>query len=246
MTTAPPPDPYAIFAKAQRALRATAYPRTLRYVVHVQVLENETSRDAHYSEQCNTYTGSIVPDPVSDEERSNPHVPHGVNLRVHLGATVALGRPEADVDYLGVPQLSPAYAFGLRDVAKRDYDMKLLGTERIESHTDYHLALHPARLSYKLRLREVWIDRKSGAIDRIVTHGNFTAFAYAMSNWTVDFARVRGIPYVARESTDGAIRTDGHTYSGATIYFENVRPAPMVVQPLAGFSARHILEEPAW
>lgn len=246
MTIAPPPDPYAIFAKAQRALRAAAYPRTLSYVVHVQVLENGTSRDAHYKEQCNTLTGRIVPDPISEEERSSPHVPHGMNVRVHLGATVPLGRPEAEVDYLGVPQLSPVYAFGLRDVEKRDYDVKLVGTERVQNHMDYHLALHPARLSYKLRLRELWIDRKTGAVDRIVSHGNFTAFPYLMSNWTVDFAHVRGAAYITQETTDGAIRVDAHTYSGATLYFENVRAAPMVVEPLSGFSARHVLEEPAW
>lgn len=239
-------DPAAIFAKAQHALHAAPYPRSLRYVVHVQVNENGTSRDAHYNEQCNVETGRVFADPISDEERTSPHVAQGVNVKFHLGATMPLGRPDTGVDYLGVPQLSPVYSFGILDVDRRDYDITLAGTERIGSHTDYHLSLHPARLSYKLRLREIWIDRKTSAIDRVVTHGNFTGFQYFMSNWTTDFTHVRGVTYIDQETTDAPMRVDGHTYSGATIYFENVRPAPFNVPVLAGFSARHILEEPDW
>ncbi|MBV9270928.1 MAG: hypothetical protein JO165_07540, partial [Candidatus Eremiobacteraeota bacterium] len=146
-----PPDPFAIFAQAQRAFRAAAYPRTLQYVVHVTVIDGATLRDAHYQAHCNTYTRRIVVNPVSDEERENPHVPRGVRVHVHIGTNVPIGRPEQAVDYLGVPRLSPTYDFGIANVEERDYAMTLAGIELVEGRPAYHLLLKPARLSYKLR-----------------------------------------------------------------------------------------------
>lgn len=244
--TSTPPDAFALFARAQRAFRAAAFPRTLQYVVHVTVAEGDTLRDAHYRAQCNTSTQRIVVDPISDEERKNPHVPQGMTVRVRLGTMVPVGHPDEAVDYLGVPRLSPTYDFGIRDVQERDYTMSLAGIERINDRPAYHLLLKPARLSYKLRLREAWIDQKTLALERIRTYGNFTTWPYVMAHWTVDFTQQRGTPYISGETTVETLRVDGHTYAAGRVEFEDVAAAPMIYQPLATFTARHVLQEPDW
>lgn len=214
--------------------------------MHVTVAEGDTLRDAHYSAQCNTYTQRIIVDPISDEERKSPHVPQGMTVRVRLGTMVPVGHPDVAVDYLGVPKLSPTYDFGIGDVERRDYNMEFAGVERIDDRPAYHLLLKPARLSYKLRLREVWIDEKTLALERIRTYGNFTTWPYVMTHWTVNFSRLHGTPYISRETTDETLRIDEHTYGAGRVEFEEVSAAPMLEQPLATFTARHILQEPDW
>lgn len=215
-------------------------------MIHVTVVDGDTLRDAHYNAQCNTFVQRIVVDPVSDEEHHNPHVPKGMTVRVHIGTNVPIGHPETAVDYLGVPRLSPTYDFDIGDVEERDYAMTVEETERIGGRPAYHLILRPARLSYKLRLREAWIDQKTGSLVRIKTYGNFTSWPFVMTHWTVAFTTMQGAPYIARETTFETLRIDDHVYAGARIEFEAVRSAPMVDPPLASFTARRILQEPDW
>jgi len=241
-----PPDAFALFARAQRAFRAAAYPRTLQYVIHVTVIDGSKLRDAHYKAQCNTFTQRIVVDPVSDEEHTNPHVPQGMTVRVHIGTNVPIGHPDVAVDYLGVPRLAPTYDFDIADFEQRDYAMTVDGIERVEGRPAYHLILRPARLSYKLRLREAWIDQKTMSLMRIRTYGNFTSWPFIMTHWTVSFSTLHGLPYIARETTVETLRVEDHVYAGGRVEFEGVKAAPMVDPPLASFTARRILQEPDW
>jgi hypothetical protein len=110
--TAPPPstDPYEIFAQARRYWETQQYPGEMQYTVVVRVHEGGKDRAEHYHLGYDGYTGSIVFDPVSDEEAAHPYAPKGVNVSLFFWR---LSKPEQPVDYLGVPDLSPNYGFGI-------------------------------------------------------------------------------------------------------------------------------------
>jgi hypothetical protein len=106
-TAAPPStDPYEIFAQSRRFWEAQQYPGRLEYTVVVRVHEGGQDRVMHYHSGYDGYTGAIVFDPISDEEVAHPH-------KIPRGFGFTGGKPEAPVDYLGVPELSPNYGFGI-------------------------------------------------------------------------------------------------------------------------------------
>jgi hypothetical protein len=103
-------DPYEIFAQARRYWESQRYPGEIQYTVVVRVHEGGQDRAEHYHSGYDAYTGSIVFNPVSDEELAHPHNPKGINVGIFLWH---IGKREAPTDYLGAPQLSPNYGFGI-------------------------------------------------------------------------------------------------------------------------------------
>jgi hypothetical protein len=117
LTASPAPawsDPYEIFAQTRRFVEAQRYPGQLQYTVVVRVHEGGQDRAEHYHSGYNAYSGSIVFDPVSDEELAHPYAPKGMNIGFFFWR---LTKPEAPVDFLGVPELAPAYGFGIGRVS---------------------------------------------------------------------------------------------------------------------------------
>jgi hypothetical protein len=112
LAASPPPssDPYEIFAQARRYWESQRYPGQLSYTVVVRVHEGGVERAQHFHSGYNGYTGSVVFNPVSDEELAHPHVPKGIGVSIFFWR---LTKPDAPVDYLGVPELSPNYGFGI-------------------------------------------------------------------------------------------------------------------------------------
>jgi hypothetical protein len=103
-------DPYEIFAQARRYWESQRYPGDLQYTVVVRVREGGQDRAEHYRSAYDAYTGTIVFDPVSDEELAHPHAAKGVNFGI---LWLRIGKQEPPADYLGAPDLSPNYGFGI-------------------------------------------------------------------------------------------------------------------------------------
>lgn len=103
-------DPYEIFAQARRYWETQRYPGLLQYTVVVRVHEGGQDRAEHYHSGYDAYTGSIAVNTVSDEELAHPHVPKGMNFGILLWH---IGRAEPPTDFLGAPELSPNYGFGI-------------------------------------------------------------------------------------------------------------------------------------
>jgi hypothetical protein len=113
-TPAPSPDPYAIFANARIYWERQHYPAYVAYTVAVDVLEAGTHKVEHYDSTYDATRGIVHVDPVSDYERAHPPSGRGVNLLFGIQfAGIKLGRPEAPIDFMGVPQLAPNYSFGI-------------------------------------------------------------------------------------------------------------------------------------
>jgi hypothetical protein len=111
LSAAPPStDPYEIFAQARRYWESQRYPGLLQYTVVVRVHEGGKDRVQHFHSGYDSYGGSIVFNPVSDEELAHPYYPKGINVGIFFWRVT---KPEAPVDLLGAPDLAPNYGFGI-------------------------------------------------------------------------------------------------------------------------------------
>ncbi len=99
------------------------------------------------------------------------------------------------------------------------YKISLVGTEKIGDHSDYHLSLIPTRDPHKYRLRDIWVDQKTFATDRLRTDGNFVDAGTSSVAWTVTFQHVDGAVYILRETSERPIR---HWFDSIGVSFEGI------------------------
>lgn len=132
------------------------------------------------------------------------------------------------------------------DVVRRRYVIALNGITELDGHSDYDLRLQPVRDPGTYRLREMWIDTKNFATDRLTSQGNFTYGGMTTVPWTVDFHDVAGVPYIASERTAESFKIDRRAYDTASVSFVNVHagriPPYMAVTSFS--SAEPPLSEP--
>jgi hypothetical protein len=182
-------DAYAIFLHARSAVTAARYPDRIDYTIDVSGIDGKAPRANHYRATSDPATNAIRVFPISDEElAAPPPVPHGFNFSftadlcegrcdtgsAHFG--VPAGPAASAFDLLGVPKLTPAYAFGIAyppqrqrsrsetpsslpviaivSTKTRDYDVTLIDTPQIDGTPTYHLKLTPLRKPKDNRLRE--------------------------------------------------------------------------------------------
>lgn len=120
---------------------------------------------------------------------------------------------------------------GLSEIAtvvahNRDYQIMLLGTQTIDGHDCYHLALKPERDPGRLRIREAWIDERSYATWQLVDAVNFRRGPLTKMPWTIHFADVDGAHYIREEDAAVAVAKDGLLFSDVAINVEKIRTAP--------------------
>lgn len=102
------PDPYVLFNQARTYWQHQRYPRAIGYTVTVQVEYRGGQRVEHYASAFDAMTGDIWVDPISDFELAHPATGRGIGL--NLNGSI---QPAPDQDFLGVPQISPAYSFSI-------------------------------------------------------------------------------------------------------------------------------------
>jgi hypothetical protein len=113
------PDPYQIFARARDVWASQQYPHAVSYTIAVTVNDHGTIKTNHYRAVFDATEDKVYVNAVSREEREHPYEPKGIDewldpkrqFRTLFKRRV--GRPEAAVDYLGVPLLAPNYSFGM-------------------------------------------------------------------------------------------------------------------------------------
>ncbi len=155
-------DPYAVYERAQGFWLNQQYPPYLTYDVAVRVERGGRVRTQRYQSSFDATTGRVWVDPVSDYELAHPHVPHGMNLSLSLWFIgVPIGKPEAPVDFFGVPMLVPAYSFGMAPYvasappsSQRDA-MAIVAEVRRAFHDPYPPGRAPPPRGGKQPLREI-------------------------------------------------------------------------------------------
>jgi hypothetical protein len=162
------------------------------------------------------------------------------------GIQIPAGHPAPYQDLIGLPLIAPTYMFGLRyrgvpfnikpvgtetalpviatvSTNNRDYDVSLIGDEKLGGVDTYHLQLLPLRKPKNNRLRELWVGSGDYLPRRAVLAGNFTMAPLVDVPWTVDFSVIDGRPFVTRESTDTTLYLAHHrVVRDAVIAFENI------------------------
>lgn len=132
------PNPYVIFASAQRYWQAAAYPRYVSYGVGIRVSRGGVISTAHYHAWYDAAENRVTVNATSDEELAHPYTPHGINFSLSLfGGSVPLSAPQHTFDYLGVPVLAPNYSFGIVDDGPANTErggMRLVRQIRREFH----------------------------------------------------------------------------------------------------------------
>ncbi len=127
------------------------------------------------------------------------------------------GRKPLQVAKNGLPTIARA------SVTAGAYDISLVGFENVQGHECYHLSLRARRDPGRYRLRDLWIDVRSGATWKLREALNFIDGPGTTVPWTVDFQNIGGVQYIAREAADAPIRYQGQTYSRTVVSFERVR-----------------------
>ena len=162
------------------------------------------------------------------------------------GATILSGpisRPSPPTDLLGIPELAPTYAFGLRPgfrlatttlgagptvigrVGARTtfYKITVVGTEAVEDLETIHLRFEPLREPRRYRLRDLWVSSTDYWPAQARVFGNFTVEPEMSVPWLVRFVRINGATYVASETAAGRLRRGARTFESAVIRFERIR-----------------------
>lgn len=106
-------------------------------------------------------------------------------------------------------------------VAKKDYTIVYRGVASLDGRTAFHLSLRPLRPSYRLRLRELWIDTQNYRTLQLVTQGNFDDQSVP---WLVTFDTIGGAQYLETEAALKPFSHGRYTYRQAAISFEGITP----------------------
>jgi len=117
---------------------------------------------------------------------------------------------------------------GLQEIAtvyahSRDYTITLLGTETIDGHACYHLALQPTREPGRFRIRQAWIDEHTYATWQLQDALNFTNGAGTNVAWIIHFHAVGGAAYISEEDALAPMSTGGQIFTQTAVRFENLR-----------------------
>jgi hypothetical protein len=113
------PDPYQIYARARDVWSSARYPSYVSYTIAVTVDDKGVQKTEHYQALFDASRDKVFVNPVSEEEQADPHTPSGINewlepkRKFQTLFKRPVGRPEAAIDFLGVPMLAANYSFGI-------------------------------------------------------------------------------------------------------------------------------------
>lgn len=242
----PTPEPSLtagkILANARLAMFLRDYPRYLTYIIDVQ--SDAYGRHYHegYRALLRTFDGSLVVKRTPIYSSNKPINPYGFSF---FGLNKE-GNPADHIEPpFGVPLMSATYDFGLsRAPATRmsnaaeaaveelsqapvigrvrvtggDYEPVLIGEEMVDDHPVYHLALTPLHDSDQNRLREMWVDKETFNVWKLVSEGIFPGGPASSVSWTVSFIDLHGHWLIRTESTSATLKSHAHLFGGQTQY----------------------------
>ncbi len=194
-------DPDAIFVAARKAWASGAYPRNAIYAVIVS-FQNGSNRVRRTWEATEDLRGRIVNSHSFGREEN---APHGINVVVPFLGDVNRAKP---TDPVGEVKLAVDEDYGLAPgdqgfgaaINDRDYEVRLVETLTDARGPEYHLVLRPLREPEHHRLRELWVDGTTMLPEEAVVVGIGSRPPLTKVSWRVEFTRVQGGTYIARET----------------------------------------------
>lgn len=273
-----PVQPISLLRKARNYWSVARYPHYISYGIVVKSVTDGQALVRHYDAVYSSESNTARVRFTSDEEQSQAVVPHGTALKVQFtisfggSGTIQKIIVPADTfpDYVGVPILSPVYNFGLARYLKpldnsanpaglqtiahvyagNDiYRATIAGVELLNGETTYHLHLQPWRLPNKYRIRDLWIDAKTGATLQMIVAGNFQGPSSLDKPWVITYQTIQGLQYLRSEHAEGPLKLNGRILSSITIDFQristSVTPEDVLGLSFPELNPRNSLIEPS-
>lgn len=216
----------------------TTFEDLRRRVVHAQTFSTDENAHPHVPHGINVAFGGVgpsgvqpAPDPLSRPYRPPQQdtqdtplgmVSFGVNQDFGLARnvppfTATANAHDVDPDTAGPPLI------GTTHVDVKLYDVTLLGTEVEDGRTLVHLGLQPLRAPKANRLRELWLDEKTGLPLRALVAGIGNAPPWNEVEWRVDYALEGGAPYLQRETALAPLVAKQGVADDVSISYDNVQ-----------------------
>jgi hypothetical protein len=246
-----PPDAAQIFRQARKAWSFTNYPRYATYTIVSSFRTGNVNVKRHYDALEDMRRDIVFAKTFSREEIANPSIPHGFAVRVGsvngVGGVQVSG--DGNPDRVGPLALSVNYDFGISLLPQKttvvssgndiqfppnlpvigttgstthDYTVRLI--ETLAGGTIYHLGLEPTHDASRLRLREMWVSADTFVTKRILISANFSDDPYLSVPWLVEFTRIGGADYIAKETALAPLEFDDNvTIPNLTISFEELK-----------------------
>lgn len=150
------------------------------------------------------------------------------------------------------PSPSPSPSHALKEIAtvvarNRDYWIALLGTQTIDGHPCFHLALRPLHDPGRYRIRQAWIDETTFAPWQLEDRINFVSGPGTTVSWLIRFADVGGAHYIEEEDAQAPMSAGGEIYTKAAVRFEDIHAVTAsTIAPQIAPSSGATLDEPSW
>jgi hypothetical protein len=245
-----------IFRRAQDRWASNVYPYDLHYVLTISATgAHDETIVRHYDGHAEPGRDVIFMNTRSEEEASAPPaISHGLRVIVELQGHVArVFKPKFDgYDIMGIPRLSPVYAFGMMPAASAatpppaTTDLHTIATVQARSRTYRvscvesavgehgvaldHLLLEPLRDPNRNRIRELWIESGSYWTDRMLLSRNFVDGPPLQSPWDIAFVHDERAEYIRTERALKPLDYGrGREYRDVTLSFERTYPTPSAV-----------------
>jgi len=117
-------------------------------------------------------------------------------LSRYQSAVVTNSEPTENPLLLPSPSATAPREIGRVETAARDYDVRLVGDESLRYGEAHHLTLTPLHDPKLFRLRDLWIDKASGASVQLAVDGIYNGKPYDGIRWLVRYVPLGGRWYV--------------------------------------------------
>ena len=238
-----------IFENALRTLRTFEYPDLISFLVTSRSMVSGKPFVESFRSTLRTTDGIVTTHTVPMATTNQPENPWGWRISMPIiGSLFPNQRKGNAVQPFGVPEISPAYTFGLLPrqptafpgmrtpepdidakslgrilTVARDYDATLIGVEPYHSRWAYHLKLVPLDRPDFYRVREAWVDTQAFIIWKLRSAGIFDEGPATTVPWDAEYTIVDGHWFMSSESTTSTIRTGGFLANTPAVNYEGVQ-----------------------
>jgi hypothetical protein len=201
-----------IFDRALAFVRAQNYPPYISYVVTVDTQAKGRWLVEQFASLCRSRDDRVSTTAKPLSTTNQPDNPYRFKLKVK-GLAIH-DSPNID-EPLGVPEISPAYDFGLSKLApaassERSYEVALVEQQTLRGRAAYVLELSPIGDPKKYRVRKLWVDAETFAVVQLTTEGAFAAGPGTTVAWTVTYSVDHGHWLIENEATTASLVLGGY------------------------------------
>jgi hypothetical protein len=201
-----------VYDRALGFARSQRYPPYVSFIVTVHAQLKDRWLVEQFQSVCRTRDDRVITDAKPLSTTNQGDNPYGFNVKVR---GLALHNSKDIDEPLGLPEISPIFAFGLVHLhpsisAAREYDAELVGVETFRDRAVYHLSLPPRSDPAHNRLRELWIDATTFAVLRLTSAGAFASGPATAVTWDVSYSMNHGRWVIDNEATSTPMLLGGY------------------------------------